>query len=376
MGSRIEFGELKVNESSRKHVLECLDTNWVSMGKKVALFEQKWKELFKYKGAKAVASGTAADTACCMALYDFGATPGDEVIIPALSFIATANSVRAAGLIPVFVDIRPETMNINEELIEDAITSKTRAVMSVNLMGRPAALDVIQDICKRKGLFHISDSCESYGCRYKGKFALTYADMETSSHYTAHLIVAGEGGMVSCNDSEIEKVIDSVRSHGRQPGSVFFEHVRYGLNFKMSDLHAALALGQIEEFWHIFDRRHYNVHYIRQALLGLEDKAWFTEEDSDCINCPHGFSITLKPKYRDKIREFERFMTEASIHWKRNFGSQPHHKAFSYLNTPANAFPHARYVGDYGLHVGCHYYISSDDLGYMAQKIKEFLSKL
>jgi dTDP-4-amino-4,6-dideoxygalactose transaminase len=370
MKKRIEFGELKVNDLSRQHINDCIDSNWVSMGKKVALWEHKWKELFGYVGAKAVASGTAADATACMVLYDFGAQPGDEIIIPALSFIATANAVRAAGFTPVFVDIKKETMNIDEELIEEVITTKTRAVMSVNLMGRPAALDVIQDICKQYKLFHISDNCEGYGSTYKGKYALAYADMETSSHYIAHLIVAGEAGMVSCGNKHIEDIVDSIRSHGRQPGALYFDHVRYGLNFKTSDLHAALALGQMDDFWGIFTKRRNNVKFIREQLRGLEDKAWFTEEDDECVNCPHGFAITLK--HADRIHDFEKFLDEASIHWKRNFGSMADHRAFAYLGRKGD-FPNATYVGNYGLHVGCHYYLSDEDLEYLAGKLKEFL---
>lgn len=372
---RIEFGNIIIGETAKKHVKDCLDNNWISMGPKVAEFEKQWQELFDYKHARAVASGTAAGMACCMALYDFGANPGDEIIVPALSFIATANAVRAAGFVPKFVDVKIDSMNIDEEQIEQAINARTVAIKIVNLMGRPAELDKIQAIAIKHSLKVIVDNCEGYGSQFKGKYSLNYADMETSSHYTAHLICCAEGGMVSTNNAHIDECIESVRSHGRVGGKLYFDHVRFGLNLKMSDIHAAIGLGEIENFWQIFNKRRTNIRYLRKSLDGLEDKAWFTEEEPNNVNCPHGFSITLKPQYKEHIALFQEFLDSCSIHWKRNFGSMPHHKAFSYLKRN-DEFPNAKYIGDFGIHVGCHYYLSDIDLEYLSDKLKEFLQKL
>lgn len=372
---KIEFGEFRINESSKKHLQDCIDSNWISMGKKVSLLEGKWRGLFNYGYARAVSSGTSAVTACCMALYDFGAKPGDEIIVPALTFIASATAIRAAGFTPRFVDVKTD-MNIDESLIQENINEKTRAIVAVNLMGKPAALDIIQSIARNNGLKVIIDACESYGCKYRGKFALEYGDMETSSHYVAHLIVCGEGGIVSTNDPQLDEVIESIRSHGRVKGSLYFDHVRYGLNFKMSDLHASIGLGEVEQFWDVFWKRKSNVQYLRNCCAGLEDIAWFTEEEADCVNCPHGFSITLKPKYKDKIDQFKKHLDDSNIHWKRNFGTIVGHKSFSYLNLDQNLFPNALYIGDFGIHVGCHYWLTDDELEYLGSKLRDFLVKL
>lgn len=370
---RIEFGSVQITDTAKRHLDECLSNNWISMGPKVAEFEKQWRSLFGYKYARAVSSGTSADIACCLALYHYGAKPGDEVIVPALSFVATGNSVRAAGFTPRFVDVKLDTMNINENKIEEAITPKTCGIMVVNLMGKPAALSTIKLLAKRFRIPLIVDNCEGYGSKHKGEFALAYCDMETSSHYIAHLICCAEGGMVSTNDPVIDNLIQSVRSHGRVGGSLYFDHVRYGLNLKMSDVHASLGLGEVERFWEVFNKRRQNVKYIRSCLKGLEDKAWFTEEDAADINCPHGLSITLKPDVKRRIDDFHRFLDESSINWKRNFGSMPHHDAFDYLQIAPGAYPNARYIGDYGIHVGCHYYLSDDDLDYLSNKLREFL---
>ncbi len=373
---RIEFGEYRTNDTTRSYVLNCLDANWISMGPMVQKFEQEWCKLFGYKHARAVSSGTAAGMAACMALYDLGAKPGDEIVCPALSFIATANAIRAAGFTPRFVDVKLETMNIDEEQIEAAINERTVAIKVVNLMGRPAELAKIRAIADNHEIPVICDNCEGYGCRHKGKPSLAYCAMETASFYAAHMLCCGEGGMVSTNNPLLDVYLESIRNHGRTGGSAYFNHTRYGLNLKMSDLHAAVALGGIRDFDVYFTLRRSIVSYLRSSLRGLEDKAWFTEEALGDVNAPHGFSITLKPAYKDSIGDFRKCLDAASIHWKRNFGNMLHHDALSFLRPLGGDFPNAIYIGNFGLHVGCHQYLSLDDLEYMGKTLRTFLEGL
>lgn len=375
--AKIKFGEVVVNDVSKRHVQECLDSNMISMGSKVKLFEEKWKNLFGYKHARLMSSGTAAGTASCMALYGLGLKPGDEIICPALSFIATANAVRMANFSVKFVDIDRRTLNVDENLIEAAITSKTKAIKVVNTMGRPCKLDVISDIAKKYGLYVIIDGCESYGCKYKGKFALDYADIETSSHYIAHCIISCEGGCASTNNSEIDMLLESVRSHGRRGGSLYFDHVDFGGNFKNSDLHASVGLGELEVFWESFAIRHKNMMKLHEGLKDYKEQFfWSSEQDDDCINCPHGFSITLKNPGFD-ISGLKTHLNNAGIESKRNFGSIPtQHKSFSYMGFSEGDFPEAEYVGNHGLHIGVHKYLSDKDLEYIVDAIKDYFDKL
>jgi dTDP-4-amino-4,6-dideoxygalactose transaminase len=372
---KIEFGKFEASESSKKHVMDCLETGWVSIGKKTKQFEDKFASLFDYKHCKAVSSGTSAGMAACMSLYDLKrAKQGDEVICPALSFIATANAIRASGFNPKFVDVC-EDMNINTSLIEEAITDKTIAIKAVGLMGKPAKLEVIQEIAKKYNLIVIADNCEAYGSKRKGKFALEYCDMETSSHYVGHLLVGAEGGTVMSNSEEVDSLITSIRSHGRDGTSLYFDHLRYGLNLKPSDIHSALLLGMVDNFWTIFNKRRDNYKFIRNGMVGLEHVAWFTEEEEGDINCPHGFSITLKPEFSKHLEAFKNHLDEYSINWKRNFGSMADHKTFDYMGDKGK-YPMATYIGDNGIHVGCHYYLSDDDLEYMTSCVANFLKQM
>lgn len=371
--NRIEFGEFRATDEIRKNVSETLDSGWITAGKKVLLFEENFRNLFGYRYSRLVSSGTAADTICCMSLLELMASPGDEVIVPALSFIASATSIRAAGLIPVFVDVRKETLGINETLIEAAITPKTRAIMAVNLMGRPVELDVIQDIARRHSLYVIIDNCEAYGSKFKGEFSLKYGDFETTSHFSAHLSVIGEGGTVSTNRDELDDLVQSVRSHGRPVGSNYFDHQLWGLNFKNTDIAASIGLSQLgNEFWLNFRERSNNLWTMRDACLEFSDKAWFIERDNDRCIAPHAFSVTVKPEY-PHINKLKVLLDKRNIAWKINFGSMADHGCFNYLGQ-AGKFENATYIGENGLHIGVHRYLTNNDISRICQTLRDFFT--
>ena len=370
---RIEFGELVIGDVARKNLMHVCDTNWASGGPKVKQLEKQWSEIFGYKRSVAMSSGTDAVIASCLALYDIAdAKRGDEVIVPALSFIATSNAVRAAGLTPVFVDVKRETLNIDETKIEDAITDRTVAIMPVHTMGRPAEMDIICDLGKQYGLVIIEDACEAHGATYKDKFIGHWGDMSVYSYYIAHLVCCGEGGMVSVNDDHLADVLSSCRSHGRPFNSIYFDHQRVGYNSKMNDLEASIGLEAVGVFWETFNTRHATMKRMRAAATGYEDVAYFSEEDEGNTNCPHGFSITCKEA--DKIKLVEEVFDKYNIHHKRNFGCIPtQHRAFADMDYSLGDFPEAEWVGDNGIHIGCHQHLSEEDIQRIETTIKESL---
>lgn len=375
MKPRIEFGAFQASDKIRLSVNKCLDSGWLTMGPAVREFEEKWRNLFNYPYARALSNGTAADTACCMSLYELvGAKKGDEVICPALSFIASYNAIRAAGLKPVFVDVELETLQIQIDKIEAAITSRTKAIMAVNLMGRLCDLDILQEICQRRNLVLIADNCEAYGGRLRGKYSLEYADMETSSHFNAHIIFSVEQGMVSSRFNEMDTVIESVRSHGRLGGKDYFEHPIWGLNFKPNDLCASVGLVGLDDFWATFVTRKGMLSFMREACLGQEDKAYFVEEGKERINAPHAFSVVCKQeKAIDKLKEK---LDEENIAWKRNFVAPTQSKAFDYLGLHLGDFPNAEYIANNGIHIGCHQYLSGTDLARICDTLTSFFKEI
>ena len=370
---RIEFGELVIGDVARSNLMHVCDTNWASGGPKVKQLEKEWSEIFGYKRSVAMSSGTDAVIASCLALYDIAdAKRGDEVIVPALSFIATSNAVRAAGLTPVFVDVKKETLNIDETKIEEAITSKTVAIMPVHTMGRPAEMDVICDLAEEYNLIVIEDACEAHGATYKQKYIGHWGDMSVYSYYIAHLVCCGEGGMVSVNDDHLADVLASCRSHGRPFNSIYFDHQRVGYNSKMNDLEASIGLEAVGVFWETFKTRYETMKRMRAAAKGYEDVAYFSEEDVNNKNCPHGFSITCKEA--GKIQLVKDVFDKYNIHHKRNFGCIPtQHRAFADMGYSLGDFPEAEWVGDNGIHIGCHQHLSEEDIKRIEVAIKESL---
>jgi len=310
-----------------------------------------------------------------MTLYDFGAKRGDEIIVPALAFAATGNSILAAGFKPVFVDIKRETLNIDPEKIEEKINSRTKAIMAVHTMGKPCEMDIIQKLAHKYNLKIIEDCCEAHGAKYKNEFVGQFGDISTFSYYVAHIVSGGDGGMCSTNDVKIYDILISLKNHGRKSDSLYFDHIRHGLNFRMNILPAAIILGEIKNFWEVFNKRKKNLNYLLERTEKLRHFAFFNSEEPYEITSPHAFSITLKnPKY--DYKKLYKFLQDNSIECKRNFASMStQHKAFEFLGHKLGEFPEAEYVGDNGLHFGIHQYLSKEDLDYISEALYEYLQR-
>ena len=252
---RIMFGDLRIGDIARRYVQRALDENWVSEGANVREFEQKFADKFGYKHAIATSSGTDADIVSCASLYDFGAKRGDEIIVPALSFVATANSILAAGFIPKFVDIEIETLNIDPAKIEEAITKKTRGIMVVHTIGKPCEMDAILEIAKKHNLKIIEDSCEALGGRYKGRPAGSMGDAGAFGFYPNKQVTTGEGGMMVTNDDELADVCRSLRNQGRNTAGGWLDHRRLGYNYRISDIACALGAAQLDRLEDILATR-------------------------------------------------------------------------------------------------------------------------
>ncbi|MCX6774939.1 MAG: DegT/DnrJ/EryC1/StrS family aminotransferase [DPANN group archaeon] len=368
---KISFGELRIGEIAKKNLQKVIDTNWASEGPQVREFEQKFAALFGYKHAIAMSSGTDADICACTALYDFGAKRGDEIIVPAACFVACGNSVLAAGMTPKFVDVKVETLNIDPSKIEEAITDKTRAIMAVHTMGKPCDMDPILKIADKHNLKVIEDSCEAHGAMYKGKVIGTIGDIGTFSFYAAHLIVCGEGGMAVTNNDNLAGVIRSVKSHGRPPGSIYFDFQRVGYNSKMNDMEAAIGLEGIANFDKTFSTRKSNIYKLLDMTKDLSDYCYFLKEEDNEKISPHAFSLVLKdPKY--DLKGLYRHLESNGIQCKTIFGSLPtQHNAFKFLGYKLGDFPAAEYLGNNGLHFGIHQYLTDDDLKFVHEKLEE-----
>jgi len=372
---RINFGDLIIGKTARDRIQKALDKNWVTEGNNVKEFQDKFAKRFNYKHAIATNSGTDACIAALASLYDFGAKRGDEIIVPATTFVATANAVLAAGFIPKFVDINPETLNIDPEKIEEVITEKTRAIMVVHLMGKPCDMDKILKIAKEHDLMVIEDSCEAHGAQYKGKYIGTIGDMGTFSFYCAHVVICGEGGVVVTDNNKIADVVKSVKTHGRPTNSIYFDFQRFGLNLRMNDLTAAIGIEGIEQFDETFKKRKKNMYNLLEGLKDLNEYVYLIKEEKHEVISPHAFPIVLKDK-KYNCKKFYKYLESKDIQCKTLFGSLPtQHKAFEFLGYKKGSFPVAEYVGENGLHFGIHQYLSNDDIIYINDAIQGYFKK-
>jgi len=301
-----------------------------------------------------------------------------KVICPALAFIANSTAIVSGGLIPKWVDIRPETLNINEDLVEDAVDDDVVAIYAVGTMGRPCNMVKLKEIADKYGLILFEDGCENYGSFYEGRPSHSYAIGGCSSFFQAHLIQAGEGSCIYTDDEYLRDLIISIRSHGRDGTSAYFDHIRFGSNFKTTDLCASLALGAIEEFDQNISARKVAWNYLRNHCVrnGYEEFLWISSGSHNMDVMPHGFSITVKPETGYSIRRLEKIFDKNNVHWKRNFGFCGQHGSLSkYLTSDASYYPWAIWCGDNGLHIGTHRYMSLDDLARVCDCIDEFITE-
>ncbi|MEI6437663.1 MAG: DegT/DnrJ/EryC1/StrS family aminotransferase [Candidatus Omnitrophota bacterium] len=371
-GYKVPFGTVSITDKARRLIDEALETKWVTKGKYVKEFEEKFAALFGVKYGVAVSSGTDADALACAALYDLGAKRGDEVIVPALSFVATGNAVFQAGLTPVFVDVKRDTLNIDPDKIEAKITARTRAIMPVHLMGKPAEMDRILAIARKHNLRVIEDAAEAHGAEYRGQKIGAIGDMACFSLYAAHIVTTIEGGIIITNDEKAAEALRSLRNHG-MTGKFTFS--RIGFSAKMNEIEAAVGLGNIDIFQKILDTRRRNMLYLIDKFARF-DKVFLTlkEEAHEKLG-PHAFSIILREGAGFSKDEFVAYIEAQGIDSRNLFYSMPTQcPSYAFLGYQLGDFPEAEYCSDHGTHIGIHQDIDVSQLDHVVAVVEKFLS--
>lgn len=376
---RIEFGQLVIGDIAKKHIQDCLNNNWISMGPKTELLETRFAEIMGTKYAVATSSGTSSLVAVTLALPELSKKKvireKSNVICPALGFIANSTSVVSGRLKPKWVDIRPETLNINEDLVEEAIDDDTVAIYAIGTMGRPSEMDKLKDIADKHDLILFEDSCENYGSKFKNKFSHSYAIGGCSSLFQAHLVQAGEGSLVYTDSELLRDLIISIRSHGRIGKSAYFDHIRFGSNFKPTDLCSSVALEGVDQFYeNIRERKNVWLNLVNFSKK-YSEAAWFSEEPEYMEVMPHGFSITIKPTFDKKIQDLTSLFDSYNIHWKRNFGFCGHHTGMSEFINKTECYDWAIYCGNNGIHIGTHRFMNTDDINRIKFVLEKFFNK-
>jgi dTDP-4-amino-4,6-dideoxygalactose transaminase len=255
----IPVSKPSIGEAEKQAVMEVLDSGMLAQGPRTAKFEERFAQMCGVKHAIATTSGT---TALHLALLAHGIGEGDEVITTPFTFIASANSILFTGARPVFVDIDPETFNLDPQLIEKAITPRTKAIMPVHLYGYVCNMDALQAIADKHGLAIVEDACQAVGATYHDKQAGSFGT-GCFSLYATKNVMSGEGGMITTSDDSIAEKCRMLRNHGMQRR---YYHDLLGFNFRMTDLCAAIGLVQLDRLEEFTAKRRANAAYLNAKI--------------------------------------------------------------------------------------------------------------
>jgi CDP-6-deoxy-D-xylo-4-hexulose-3-dehydrase len=395
-------GKLLGEEELQNMVAASLD-GWLTTGRFNAEFEKKLAAFLGVKYCLSVNSGSSANlvafsTLTSPKLGDRAIKKGDEVIGVAAGFPTTVNPIIQFGAIPVFVDVDIKTHNVNADLIEAAITPKTKAIMLAHALGNPFNLGEVVELCKKYNLWLIEDTCDALGAEYDGQKCGTFGDIGTLSFYPAHHMTMGEGGAVFMNNPELKVIAESFRDWGRDcycpPGcdntcgcrfeqkhgdlpfgydhKYVYSHLGY--NLKITDMQAACGLAQLEKLDFFIQRRRENYTYLRSRLETLTDFLELPEPTPNSNPSWFGFPLTLKPEAGVTRVELTRFLDDNKIGSRLLFAGnllkQPYFKDVEY-----------RVVGDltntditmnYTFWLGVQPALTFEHLDFVADKLEEF----
>jgi perosamine synthetase len=249
---RIPLSAPDITEAEIAAVIAVLRTSRLSLGPQMEEFEQSVARYVGATNAVAVSSGTSA---LHLGIRALGISEGDEVIVPSFAFIAVANVVRYERAVPVFVDIDPQTLNLDPARIEEAITPRTRAITVVHTYGTPAALGEILEIARRHKLLVIEDACEALGAEFEGRKVGSFGDAAVFGFYPNKQITSGEGGMLVAKDSNVATRARKLRNQGRSEPGEWLQHEELGFNYRISEMNCALGAAQLRRIETILERR-------------------------------------------------------------------------------------------------------------------------
>jgi len=352
--------------NEERYVLECLRTNWISSaGRFVTRFEQQFSEFCGTRYAVACTSGTSA---LHLALYTLGIVPGDEVIVPTFTMVATANSVRHCGGTPVFVDAEPRTWNMDPEKIEAAITPRTRAIIPVHTYGHPADMDAILALARRHGLNVVEDAAEAHGARYKGRRVGSLGKCGCFSFYANKIITTGEGGMITTDDEELAQKARNMRDHAFSPERHFW-HRAVAHNFRMTNLQAAVGVAQMERADWLIQRRIENAARYNAPLAGVRGITLPPPGTDDVTNVYWMYSILVEDEFGASRDDVRRHLASRGIE-TRTFFIPMHLQPIYFRREHLGRFPVAEALCRKGLYLPSSASLTGDQIDTICAEIR------
>ena len=351
-----------ITDAEKRNVMECLESSWISSkGQFISDFEARFAGAIGVRHAAAVSNGTVAMHLAMLAL-DIG--PGDEVIVPTFTYIASVNPVLYVGATPVFVDSEPDAWQIDPARIEAAITPRTKAIVVAHLYGHPADMPRIQAIAHRHGVRLVEDCAEALGARIGGVHTGSWADISAFSFFGNKTITTGEGGMVTTNDPSLDQRVRRLKGQGLAANRTYW-HDLVGFNFRMTNICAAIGCAQLERLDQILEKKRRVANGYRKAFAGSAVRF----HDSIAPQMEHGFwmcsILTPRSEQRDPL------MARLATHGiETRPGFYPVHTMPMYTRFPGT-FPVASDLASRAVNLPSWPMLTDEQVAFVAERVLE-----
>jgi perosamine synthetase len=363
---RISVAQPRLAGNERKYVLDCIDSSWISsVGKYIGAFEEAFA---KFCGVKHAISANNGTTALHLALVGLGVQPGDEVIIPTVTYIATANAVRYCGATPVLADVRQETMNLDPADIERRITPRTKGIIPVHLYGHPADMNAINDIARRYKLWVVEDAAEAHGAEVSGRRVGALGTCATFSFFGNKIVTTGEGGMVTTDDDELAARLRLFRGQGMDLSRRYWFPV-VGYNYRMTNIQAALGVAQMETIGQSISDRDRLASWYHTALAPLKGQIILPGCSSWARQVFWMYNIFLREGSQERRDAVMRRLDESGIETRPVF--YPMHVMPPYCQE--GNFPVADVWSQRGINLPTHQELTQDDVRRIADALSRAL---
>lgn len=377
-------------------MMEQAMSTMVTMGKTVREFEEQAAARFNAKYCVMNNSGSSANLLALAALanpaWKGHMKPGDEVIVPALSWATTVWPVIQHQLMPVFVDCDPATYNFDMNKLEAAITPKTRAIMPVHVYGNPCDMDALLALCKKHNLYLIEDTCESMGATYKGKCVGSFGDVGTMSTYYSHHITTFEGGLTFTNSFEMAELLRILRAHGWSreadekdryikeypdidPRFIF---VNIGYNLRPTEVQAAMGKTQLPKLTGFIENRRAAQQHYRKGLEKYSEFFDFQQEQKDGMSSWFGFCMTVKSGAPFTVKDITKYLQGNNIETRPIIaGNMARHPALKiFAHKIAGTLENCDKIMKQGFAVGCHHAVDKAACEYVIGVVEEFMAQI
>lgn len=360
---RIPVYEPVLGEEELKLLEDCIRTGWISsLGKYIRQFERAFARFCRCSHAAATSNGT---TALHLALAALGIGKGDEVIVPDLTYVATANSVAYTGAKPVLVDVSPDTWTIDPKKMKAAISPKTRAIIVVHLYGHPCDMDPILKIARAKRLKVIEDAAEAHGAEYKGKRVGALGDVGCFSFYGNKVITTGEGGMVVTNDAALDARVRALCDHAMDPRRRYY-HPEVGYNCRMTNMQAAVGCAQMKRISRFLSAKRKIARMYAKRLRDIEGIVLPTEKDW-AKNVYWLYTILVDDSFGSTGSDLAANLATTGIDTRRVF--EPMHTLPMYATR--KKFPVSERIANTGLSLPSSPTLGKDDIDYICKAIRK-----